>query len=58
MTYGDRIGALHSGVGREHKRDAKEERAKWNIDEGNTIRTYKGVVKAKESLLKPVTKKR
>lgn len=58
MTYGDRIGALYSGVGREHKRDAKEERAKWNIEEGNTIRTYKGVDKVKKSLLKSVLDKR
>lgn len=58
MTYGDRIGALYSGVGRDHKRDAKEERAKWNIDEGNTLRTYNGVVKVKKSLLKSVLDKR
>lgn len=58
MTYGDKISTLYSGVGRNHQNNTKEERSKWNIAEGNTLRTYNGVVKVKKTLLKSVLDKR
>lgn len=53
MTISERVRVIQNNLGRLTTKTSREERAQMYINEGTTLRSYKGVTKAQEPLIKP-----